>query len=100
MNIGTFNKTEDTFEGNIRTLTLSGRMVIRPSELKRSDNSPDYRVIMNGIEVGAAWKKVSQEDNPYLRVSIDDPSLPAVIRANMVLVDGQYHLIWTRDGGN
>jgi uncharacterized protein (DUF736 family) len=97
MDIGTFNATQDGFEGYIKTLTLSGRAVVRPVEQKRSGNSPDFRVFLNGIEVGVAWNRKSQEDNHYLRINIDDPSLPSAIWANMSLVDNQYRLIWTRD---
>jgi uncharacterized protein (DUF736 family) len=45
---------------------------------KKTDNSPDFRVLAGTLEIGAAWKK-SKEDRTYLSLILDDPSFAAPI---------------------
>jgi uncharacterized protein DUF736 len=40
---------------------------------KKTDNSPDFRVLTGALEIGAAWKK-SKEDRTCLSLILDDPS--------------------------
>lgn len=96
-NIGTFTADNDGFTGTLRTLTLNVKLKLIPND-KGSDNAPDFRIQgPNGLEVGAAWKKVSQAERPYLSVSLDDPSLPATIYARLIEEeDGTHNLIWSR----
>lgn len=96
-NIGTFTADNDGFTGTLRTLTLNVKLKLIPND-KGSDNAPDFRIqTANGLEVGAAWKKVSQAERPYLSVSLDDPSLPATIYARLIEEeDGTHNLIWSR----
>ena len=50
-----------------------------------------------GYDIGAAWKKVSQAERPYLSVTLDDPSFPATIHARLIEEDeGAHSLIWSR----
>lgn len=95
--IGTFTKTEDgSISGSIRTLTLNVKTAkFQPAE-KDSDKAPDYRVFAGTIEIGAAWKKTSRENNDYLSVKLDDPSFPTSIFASLVDADEGYSLIWSR----
>ena len=52
---------------------------------KESENAPDYRIQAgSGYEIGAAWKKVSKAERPYLSVILDDPSFPGTIHARLV----------------
>ena len=96
-NIGTFSADNDGFTGTLRTLTLNVKLKLIPND-KGSDNAPDFRIqAANGLEVGAAWKKVSQAERPYLSVSLDDPSLPTTIYARLIEEeDGTHNLIWSR----
>jgi uncharacterized protein (DUF736 family) len=97
--IGTFSFANEQFSGNVRTLNLNLKVRIVPVTDKRSDDSPDYRVIAgNGYELGAAWAKVSRNDRGYLSVSIDDPALPAPIYARLIPSEtaGQHDLLWSR----
>ena len=100
-NIGTFTVQNNSFTGTVRTLTLNVKVRLVPSD-KASDNAPDYRVVAgNGLEIGAAWKKVSKAERPYLSVTLDDPSFPATLYARLVEgEDGAHNLIWSRSKGD
>ncbi|MCR5876655.1 DUF736 domain-containing protein [Phenylobacterium sp. J426] len=96
--IGTFTKSSDgSYAGSIKTLSLNVKQAqLRPIE-KESDNAPDFRILANGTEFGAAWKKTARDTNrDYLSVKLDDPSFPAPIYANLVDADDGYALVWSR----
>jgi uncharacterized protein (DUF736 family) len=59
---------------------------------------PDEPVLNpNSYEVGAAWKKVSQQGKPYLSVKLDGPTLAAPFHCRLIeRKDGSYSLIWNR----
>ena len=99
--IGNFTVSGNGFTGTVRTLTLNVKVRIVPSD-KGSEHAPDYRIVaLAGLEIGAAWKKVSKADRPYLSVTLDDPSFPATIYARLVEgEDGTHNLIWTRSKGD
>lgn len=96
-NIGTFTKQNDGFTGTVRTLTLNVKVKFVPNG-KGGENAPDYRIqAAGGHDIGAAWKKVSQAERPYLSVTLDDPSFPATIYARLIEGEGGTHdLIWSR----
>ena len=96
-NIGTFTAQNGGFTGTLRTLTLNAKVKLVPNE-KGSENAPDYRLqVIGGAEIGAAWKKISQAERPYLSVTLDDPSFPTAIYARLLEgEDGTHALIWTR----
>ena len=48
------------------------------------------------VEIGAGWVRKSKNDREYVSVKLDDPSFAAPIYANLVEVDGQHELIWSR----
>jgi len=99
--IGNFTASGNSYTGTVRTLTLNVKVRIVPSD-KSSEIAPDYRIIAgSGLEIGAAWNKVSKDDRPYLSVTLDDPSFPATIYARLVEGDdGAHNLIWTRSKGD
>lgn len=99
-NIGTFTAQNDSYTGTVRTLTLNVKVKIVPNG-KDSENAPDYRIVAGNFEIGAAWKKVSRAERPYLSVTLDDPSFPATIYARLVEGDdGTHNLIWSRSKGD
>jgi uncharacterized protein (DUF736 family) len=99
-NIGTFTAQNDSYTGMVRTLTLNVKVKIVPND-KESENAPDYRIVAGNFEIGAAWKKMSRQDRPYLSVTLDDPSFPATIYARLVEgEDGAHNLIWSRSKGD
>jgi len=98
--IGTFTKSGDGFNGNVSTLTLDANVQVRPAE-KSSEKAPDYRIFAGRADIGAAWKKTSNEGRDYVSMKIDDPSLPAPILANLFeMADGEHELIWSRPNRN
>ena len=100
-NIGTFTAQNGSYTGTVRTLTLNVKVRLVPSD-KTSENAPDYRVVAgNGLEIGAAWKKLSKAERPYLSVTLDDPSFPATLYARLVEgEEGAHNLIWSRSKGD
>lgn len=96
-NIGSFTTLDDGFTGTLRTLTLQTKVAIVPND-KSSPNAPDYRILAaDGYEIGAAWKKLSQSDRPYLSVSLDDPAFSATVYASLLeQEDGTHALLWSR----
>jgi uncharacterized protein (DUF736 family) len=96
--IGSFTRGENgVYTGEIRTLTLRVKAIIRPCE-HDTDKSPDHRVSANGVELGAAWTKAARETGAqYLSLKLDDPSFPAPIYATLIQSDdGEHKLIWSR----
>ena len=94
--IGTFTQDGEQLTGTITTLALKAKAVIQ-ANAKRSEQAPDYRIFSGGVEIGAAWSKVSKADRPYLFVKLDDPSFGTAIMCRLVeLADGKHQLFWNR----
>ena len=99
-NIGNFTAQGNSFTGSVRTLTLNVKVKFIPND-KPGQKAPDYRILAGTLEIGAAWKKVSKADRPYLSATLDDPSFPATIYARLVEAeDGTHNLIWSRSKGD
>jgi uncharacterized protein (DUF736 family) len=96
--IGTFTKSDDgSFTGAIKTLTLNVKQARLQPVASESDKGPDFRIFAGQTEFGAAWKKTSREERPYLSVKLDDPSFVSPIYATLVEgEDGSHNLIWSR----
>jgi len=96
-NIGTFTADKDGYTGTLRTLTLNVKVKLVPNDKGDSENAPDFRVQAAGHDIGAAWKKVSKAERPYVSVTLDDPSFPATVYARLIEgEDGAHDLIWSR----
>jgi uncharacterized protein (DUF736 family) len=100
----TYSKAQDTYTGELATLSAAARKVVfRPIDAK-TDKAPCYRVIgtsdTGDVEAGAAWKKRSEEGREYLSVKLDDPALPQPVNCAMVesgdTLD-EFILVWSRD---
>jgi len=97
--IGTFKKSGQEFQGEIRTLSVQAKGVrIVPETNRANENAPSHRVFVGRAEIGAAWPKRSNEGRDYLSVKLDDPSFTAPIYANLFDdADGEtFTLIWSR----
>ena len=84
----TYSKAQDTYTGELATLTVAARKVVfQPSEA-RGDKAPSHRVVSPGktgnVELGAAWKTRSEEGRDYLSVKLDDPSLAQPLNCALV----------------
>ncbi len=98
--IGTFAKNGDGYNGTLHTLSFNVKAKITPLR-KDVENGPDYEVTANGCEIGAAWKRQSASNKPYLSVKLDDPSFPAPLNARLIDADGGAAiLVWTRRNGD
>ncbi|MDH1180089.1 DUF736 domain-containing protein [Achromobacter mucicolens] len=97
-NIGTFTAQDNGYTGTVRTLTLNVKVKFVPVEKTDNGKSPDFRIVVGGYEIGAAWKKIAaNSERPYLSVTLDDPSFPATIYARLIENEaGGYDLIWSR----
>ena len=61
------------FKGTLKTLTIRAEIDIVPNP-KSSDDQPDYRVLAQGVEIGAGWIKtgrISHEE--YVSLSLAAP---------------------------
>ena len=62
--IGSFTRSNDgTYTGTIKTLAIDAKARIVPSDpASTSDKAPDLRVIVSGVEIGAAWRRTSKDN--------------------------------------
>lgn len=106
MNIGTFTKTEDgtALTGDLPSLHLQGVSFERIA--KTNDKAPDYRITIEGAELGAAWTKTSKDGKTtFLSGQIDSPVFPATVYIAVFAKTGdRYAVVWERQeaatGGN
>ena len=94
MIIGNFKTQDGGYTGNLVTLTHRGTLVFGPKA-----KGADYQITLDGIEVGAAWKKTGRESGKaYLSVKLDSPFLPAPVNCALMAQDnGNHILVWTRE---
>jgi uncharacterized protein (DUF736 family) len=109
MIIGNFSydPARDTYTGELATLTVPTRtLVFQPNEAKgdKGRRQPNYRILSpatgGDVELGAAWKKHSDEGREYLSVTLADPALTQPVNAAMVASgdNGEaFILVWSRD---
>jgi uncharacterized protein (DUF736 family) len=99
--IGTFALAKNGgWTGTIRTLTIDVKVRLVPNDNRDSDNAPAFRVFVGQSRIGDAWEARSNGDSPkeYLRVRLDDPSLPEPLSAALFpSEEGQEaQLVWNR----
>ncbi len=100
--IGSVTKRDDgRYEGEIRTLSVRADIVVLPTGDKSTPNQPDYRVLSQGIEIGAGWIRTGQiSGKEYVALSIAAPELGSkTLYANLGRAAGQtdpdvFALIW------
>ncbi len=98
-NIGNFNKVEGGYAGRLETLLFDVLATLEPVTDKKREKFPDFRLFAGTREIGAAWKRTTQEGAEFLSVIIEDPVFPAPVNCRLVKsgIDGRYTLIWSRN---
>jgi uncharacterized protein (DUF736 family) len=112
--VGTLHETtsretgEIGYLGTVDIAGIKGRIALRPSESKRSANSPDYRVLIDAgrgwSDFGAVWEKEpAGGGNTFLSITIDNETLPRPIyvAAFPPSEDGDdgWSIVWGRPRG-
>ena len=100
--IGSVTKrTDGHYDGEIKTLSVRASIAIVPVTEKASPSQPDYRVLSEGIEIGAGWIRTGQiSGKEYVALSIAAPELGTkTLYANLGRAAGQtdpdvFALIW------
>ena len=97
--IGTFKADKDGYAGTIRTLALNAKVRIVANDQKQSQGAPDFRVLVGTTEIGAAWRKSSEDHGSYLSIRLDDPSFAEPIRAALMenSDDSALPMLWRRE---
>ena len=101
--IGTFVPSkEGGWIGGIHTLAIKARLRFVPNDNRENENAPAFRVFVGRSRIGDAWQARSSGEEPkdYLRVRLDDPSLPEPINAALFRSGGgeRAQLVWSRKG--
>ncbi|MCO5066906.1 MAG: DUF736 domain-containing protein [Rhizobiaceae bacterium] len=99
--IAQLTATKNGFSGTLTTLAIRAPIQLVANQKKNDDGrEPDFRVIAsrNGFELGAGWKRVSQNTgNEYVSVTLRAPEF-GTIYANMAPApgdeEGKFVLIW------
>jgi uncharacterized protein (DUF736 family) len=99
--IGTFTPVKDGgWTGSIQTLTINAKVRLVPNDNRDHENAPAFRVFVGQSRVGDAWEARSGGDKPkdYLRIRLDDPSLPEPISAALFPSEEgtEAQLVWSR----
>jgi uncharacterized protein (DUF736 family) len=99
--IGTFTPTKDgSWTGSIHTLTINTKLRLLPSDSRDNPQAPAFRVFAGTTRVGDAWeaRTTGVGSKNYLRVRLDDPSLPAPVTAALFFADNgeEAQLVWNR----
>jgi uncharacterized protein (DUF736 family) len=78
MIIGKFTRSGNAYTGKLVTLT----------KFEPAERGADYPVTMEGVEVGAAWKKTAKDTGKaYLSVKLDSPFLATPVNGAPMLLN-------------
>ncbi len=98
--IGQVTRDGNGFKGQLKTLSIRAEIEILPNERKTGDSQPDYRVMANGVEVGAGWTRRGETSGrDYVSLSLAAPEFgPRRLYANLGRAAGQdensFAIIW------
>lgn len=99
--IGTFVPAKDGgWTGSVQTLTINAKLRFVPNDNRDSDRAPAFRIFVGRSRIGDAWSARSngESSKEYLRVRLDDPSLPEPLNAALFHSDdgSNAQLVWSR----
>lgn len=63
------------FIGTLSTISVPARKIALAPVESDSDRAPVYRVLLEDMEIGAAWKREAKSGNEYTLVKLDCPLL-------------------------
>ena len=100
--IGFVTRTEQGgYKGQLKTLSIRADIEIVPNRSKSADNQPDFRILTQGVEIGAGWIRTGEASGkPYVSLSLAAPEFgPRKLYANLGRAAGQddpdvFALIW------
>jgi len=99
--IGYVTKSDDgSFKGQLKTLSISADIAIVANRSKSADTQPDYRVLSDGVEIGAGWMRRSESSGrDYVSLSLAAPEFgPRRLYANLGQAAGgpedKFAVIW------
>ena len=89
------------YKGHLKTLSIRADIDLVPNASKSADNQPDFRVLTQGVEIGAAWIKTGESSGKeYVSLSLAAPEFgPRKLYANLGRAAGQddddtFAVIW------
>ena len=97
-------KEDESFEGQLMTLTVQTDLRLRPNRAKNKSAQPDYLVYAKDMEIGVGWKKINQgTGREYVSLSLATPEFGArAITANLGAIKGEdgnrFAVIWNPEG--
>jgi uncharacterized protein (DUF736 family) len=100
--IFTYAKKANCFKGDILTLGFQVSGVEIAANEKKNEKQPDYRVLATTpagqFELGAGWKRTTDEGTDFVSVSLDGPLLSTRIDAALFFEKNgtDASLKWTR----
>lgn len=93
--IGQFRREGDGFVGRLVTLSIDTVVRLAPAD-KSSAKGPDFVVLKDGAEFGAAWR-ATDNNGAILNLKLDDPAWAEPINARLMAAeDGDLPLTWKR----
>ena len=100
--IGYVTRQDDgSYKGQLRTLSIRADIEIVPNRTKNTESQPHYRVVANGVEIGAAWQRTARDSGAsYVSLSLAAPEFgPRRLYANLGRAAGQddgdvFAVIW------
>ncbi|MBC7282989.1 DUF736 family protein [Hoeflea sp.] len=89
------------YKGQLKTLTIRAEIDIVPNAVKSAEAQPDFRVLTQGVEIGAGWTRTGETSGrDYVSLSLAAPEFgPRRLYANLGRAAGQdddetFALIW------
>jgi uncharacterized protein (DUF736 family) len=100
--IGFVTRQENgSYKGQLKTVSIRAEIEIVPNRSKSADTQPDFRVLTQGVEVGAGWLRTGEASGKeYVSLSIAAPEFgPRKLYANLGRAAGQddeevFAVIW------
>lgn len=99
--IGYVTRNEDgSFKGQLKTLSIRAEIEIVANTGRTTDTQPHYRVLSDGVEIGAGWhRRAESSGRDYVSLSLAAPEFgPRRLYANLGQASGgpenRFAVIW------